>query len=76
MSNTSLTWEEALDTLDFSKFEKNLDILVKFYKEYITIMEDKYHGYDVLLDECEDDFTTVMYDEFLKSSSHSSSKTS
>ncbi len=64
MSNTSLTWEEALDTLDFSKFEKNLDILVKFYKEYITIMEDKYHGYDVLLDECEDDFTTVMYDEF------------
>lgn len=64
MSNTSLSWEEALDTLDFSKFEYHLDELVNFYTEYIKIMEDKYHGYDVLLDECEEDFTITKYDEF------------
>ena len=64
MSNTTLTWEDALNTLDFSKFEFHLSELVSFYKDYIKVMEEKYHGYDVLLDECEDDFTSTMYDEF------------
>ena len=63
-SKTELTWEEGLETLDFSSFEENLDKLVIFNREYIEIMKDKYDGYDVLLDECEDDFTSFMYDEF------------
>ena len=63
-TKTSLSWEEARETLDFSEFEKHLDVLVKFYKEYIEIMKDKYEGYNVLLDDMEDDFTIDKYDEF------------
>lgn len=64
MSKASLNWENARDDLDYSKFEDNLKDLVAYYKEYITYLEDKYTGYDVLLDEMEDDFTMEMYDEF------------
>ena len=64
MSKASLNWENARDDLDYSKFEDNLKDLVAYYKEYITYIEDKYTGYDVLLDEMEDDFTMEMYDEF------------
>lgn len=64
MSKASLSWEIARDDLDYTKFENDLKELVDYYKEYITYLEDKYFGYDVLLDEMEDDFTTEMYDEF------------
>ena len=63
-TKTSLSWEEARETLDFSEFENHLESLVNFYKEYIEIMKDKYEGFNVLLDEMEDDFTTDKYDEF------------
>lgn len=63
-TKTSLSWEEARETLDFSEFENHLDKLVKFFKDYTVIMKDKYEGYNVLLDEMEDDFTTQMHDEF------------
>ena len=61
-SKCSLTWVEARDTLDFSEYEKNLNLLVKLNRDKIKLLEDKYHGYDVLLDEMEDDFTSPIYD--------------
>lgn len=63
-TKSELSWEKGLETLDFDEFEFHLDKLVKFNKEYIEIIKDKYNGYDVLLDECEDDFTSDKYDEF------------
>ena len=66
-TKTSLSWEKARDTLDFSEFESHLDTLVKYYNDYIQIMKDKYDGYNVLLDEMEDDFTINRYDEFFDS---------
>jgi len=64
MSKSSLSWELARDTLDYTDFEARLNDLVNYYKEYITYLEGKYFGYNVLLDEMEDDFTIDMYDEF------------
>lgn len=64
MTKSSLSWQKARDSLDYSEFENDLDSLVNYYKEYITYLEDKYHGYDVLLDEMEDDFDQNKYDEF------------
>ncbi len=63
-SKASLSWELARDNLDYSAFEKNLADLVAYHKKYISYVEDKYHGYDVLLDEMEDDFTEEKYDIF------------
>ena len=64
MNQASLDWQESRATLDYSKFENDLDSLIEYYKKYIKLKEDKYHGYDVLLDEFEDDFTSKMYDDF------------
>ena len=64
-SKSNLDWEEARDTLDFSKFESDLDNVINYYiNDYIPYKEGKYHGYGVLLDEMEDDFTEEMYDNF------------
>ncbi len=64
MNKAGLTWEEARETLDYSKFEENLSNLVEYYHEYIKCLEGKYKGYDVLLDQMEDDFDQAKYDEF------------
>ena len=40
-TKTSLSWENARETLDFNEFENHLDTLINFYKEYILIMKDK-----------------------------------
>ncbi len=64
ISNATLSWEEAKESLDFNEFESNLDKLVSMEKERIKYLEDKYKGYDVLLDEMEDDFTQKDYDNF------------
>jgi len=64
ISKTSLSWEKGKETGDYSEFDKNINEEVEYYKKYIKCLEDKYKGYDVLLDEMEDDFTESMYDEF------------
>ena len=61
-SKCSLSWQEARESLDYSEFEDNLALLVNLNRDKIKLLEDKYHGYDVLLDEMEDDFTTPIYD--------------
>ena len=64
MNKSSLNWENARETLDFALFEENLSELIDYYKECIKYQEGKYHGYDCLLDDMEDDFTMEKYDEF------------
>lgn len=65
MSRSSLEWQKARETLDYSKFEKELTELVSYYKKYTGWVPKKGNEpYDILLDECEDDFTTEMYDQF------------
>ena len=63
-SKAGLSWEAARDSLDYTKFENDLFQLVQHNKKVISFLEDKYHGYDVLLDDMEDDFTIEKYDEF------------
>lgn len=63
-AKTHLTWMQARETLDFSIFEENMQELVEYKKEYAKLVKSKYSGYDVLLDEMEDDFTTEQYDNF------------
>lgn len=64
INQAQLDWEAARENLKYNKFEKDLDKLVKYYQEYIKYLEDKYKGYDVLLDLYEDDFTALKYDDF------------
>ena len=66
ITKSSLSWEKGKETGDYSEFDKNIKLEVEYYKKYIKCLEDKYKGYDVLLDEMEDDFTEDMYDEFFK----------
>ncbi len=63
-SRASLSWENAREDLNYDKFESDLSDLVSYYRKYIPYLEGKYQGYDVLLDEMEDDFTIEKYDEF------------
>jgi len=67
INKSSLTWEEARETLDYKPFLGNLGDLVNYYKDVIDCLKGKYQGYDVLLDDMEDDFTQKMYDEFFDS---------
>lgn len=64
ISDASVSWEEARETLDYSIFEENLTKLVSYYKEVICCKEDKLKGYDILLDDMEDNMTIEKYDEF------------
>ena len=64
ISKASLAWENARENLDYSEFINHLDDLVAYNKDVIKCLDGKYHGYDVLLDQMEDDFTSKMYDEF------------
>ncbi len=64
ISETTVSWEEARDTLDYSSFEANLAKLVDLEKKRLSYLENNYKGYDVLLDEMEDDFVQKDYDEF------------
>ena len=63
-SLAGLSWERARDTLDYTEFENDLNKLVKHNKKVISYSQDKYKGYDVLLDDMEDNFTMEKYDEF------------
>lgn len=66
IAETGVSWEEARESLDYSIFEANLDKLVKMEKKRLSYLENKYKGYDVLLDEMEDDFTQADYDSFFE----------
>lgn len=63
-SRASLSWELARENMNYDKFENDLSDLVSYYRRYIPYLEEKYYGYDVLLDEMEDDFTQKKYDDF------------
>lgn len=64
-SKSNLDWEKARETLDYSLFEIDLNNTVNYFlNDYIPCKEEKYHGFDVLLDEMEDDFTMEFYDKF------------
>ncbi len=59
-----MAWEEGRSTLDYGGFEKELDELVSYYKEYISLLEtDDKKGYDVLLNDFEKGFGVKEYDE-------------
>ena len=65
LSRSSLEWAKARETLDYSKFEVELKELIEYNKNYIKYLEDdKLKGFNVILNDMEDDFTTDMYDEF------------
>ena len=62
-SESSLAWEEARTSKDYSVFEEKLEKLINHEFEVIKYLEGKYKGYDVLLDDMEDDFTMDKYDK-------------
>lgn len=65
LSRSSYEWAIARDTLDYSKFLKELKENVEFNKKYIKWQQnDKIKGFDVLLDEMEEGYNQKMYDEF------------
>jgi carboxypeptidase Taq len=64
-NRAGLFWKEGKESLDFSKFEKELKELVEFNKKYIKWQNRGFEKpLDTLLDEHEDGFTTKKYDEF------------
>ncbi len=65
LSRSSVEWEKARTTLDYSKFLKELEELVEYNFKYADYMQVPYkHKLDVALDEMEDSFNVSKYDEF------------
>ena len=63
-SKTTLLWQQARESMDFSSFEDSLASLISLNKEVIKLEEGKYHGYDVILTDMEPDFSSKEYDSF------------
>ena len=66
IDSTSLAWEKGIDTLNFNDFINDLDLLVDVEKKRAKCLEDKYKGYDVILDDMEEGFSTKEYDELFE----------
>jgi len=65
ISSCYLNWEDGRKTLDFSKFESDLEELIRFLKKVcVWWAKDDIKGYDVLLNEMEEGYNQKMYDEF------------
>lgn len=65
LNRSQMEWREGRETLDFSGFEKELEELIAYLKKYVKWMPVSFdEDYDVLLDECEDNFIVKKYDEF------------
>lgn len=65
LNRASLEWKNARDTLDYSRFLKELEELVDYNFKYADLMQKPYkHKLDIALDEMEDSFTVEKYDEF------------
>ncbi len=65
LNRSSLEWKNARETLDYSKFLKELEELVNYNFKYADYMQKPYkHKLDIALDEMEDSFTVEKYDEF------------
>lgn len=62
-SESSLAWEIARETKDYKDFEIKLKNLVSYNMEMEKYLNQKYHGFDIILSEMEDDFTEEMYDK-------------
>lgn len=62
ISESSLAWEVARENNDYRPFEEKLSNLIDYNFEVINYVKDKYDGYNVLLDDMEDDFTMDLYD--------------
>ncbi len=67
INRSSLEWKNARETLDYSKFLKELEELVNYNFKYADYMQKPYkHKLDIALDEMEDSFTVEKYDEFFE----------
>lgn len=65
LSRSSLEWEKARQSLDYSKFLVELRENVEYNKKYIKWQETKkIKGFDVLLDDMEEGYNQEMYDDF------------
>lgn len=62
INDSSLAWMKAHDTLDYDDFEKKLDKLVDYNFKILSYIEDKYKGFDALLEDMEEGYTTKEYD--------------
>lgn len=65
LAESSQIWAEARELNDFNHFVPVLEKIVRYQKNIIKYFEtDELKGYDVLLDEYEEGFTSKMYDQF------------
>lgn len=65
ISRSSLEWEKARQSLDYTKFLVELKENVEYNKKYIKWQEtSKIKGFSVILDEMEEGYNQEMYDEF------------
>ena len=63
IDSASLSWEEARDTLNFNDFINDLNLLVGVETKKANYLAEKLEGYDVILDDMEESFTSKEYDE-------------
>ena len=54
MSESSLAWELARESMDYSSFEEKLKVLVSYNMEMEKYLNQKYQGFDIILTEMED----------------------
>lgn len=65
LAKSTKIWAEARELNDFNHFAPVLEKIVNYKKNIIKYFTtDNLKGYDVLLDEYEEGFTTKMYDQF------------
>jgi len=66
-SRCYLAWERAHESLDYTDFFKEFEELVEYNKKYINYLStDTLKGFDVLIDDMEEGYTSKEYDEFFK----------
>ncbi|MDY0074631.1 MAG: carboxypeptidase M32 [Acholeplasmataceae bacterium] len=64
-SQASHTWAKAKNANDFAMFQPTLEKIVDFNRKLVKYLEtDELKGYDILLDQYEEGFTTKEYDQF------------
>lgn len=62
VNDSSLAWMKAYDTLNYDDFEHKLEKLVDYNFKTLPYLEDKYKGFDALLENMEEGYSTKEYD--------------
>ncbi len=62
INDSRLAWMKAYDSLNYDDFEAKLEKLVDYNFKTLSYIEDKYKGFDCLLEDMEEDYTTKEYD--------------